>query len=149
MARSPEASATPPAGPDQDTADAVIRSCVELTAGEARYLLAIRALTVADAPPSQAAIARRLGVSHPTALEMIRRLRRLGLVEAEGMRLTSAGMSASLVLCSRRQAAQQLAHDVLGLNDAEAEIEAERLAASASPTLARRLVAWRAASRHS
>ena len=39
--------------------------------------------------------------------------------------------------------------DVLGLDDEEAEIEAERLAASASPVLARRLVAWRAASRHS
>jgi Mn-dependent DtxR family transcriptional regulator len=58
-------------------------------------------------------------------------------------------MSASLVLSSRRQAAQQLAHDVLGLDAEEAEIEAERLAASASPVLARRLVAWRAASRHS
>jgi Mn-dependent DtxR family transcriptional regulator len=52
------------------------------------------------------------------------------------------------VLSSRRQAAQQLAHDVLGLDDAEAEIEAERLAANASPLLARRLVAWRAASRN-
>jgi Mn-dependent DtxR family transcriptional regulator len=134
---------------DEARADAVIRSCVELTEGEARYLLAIRALTVDDLPPSQAAIARRLGVSHPTALEMIRRLRRLELLEPESMRLTSAGMSAALVLSSRRQAAQQLAHDVLGLDDEEAEIEAERLAASASPVLARRLVAWRAASRHS
>ena len=134
---------------DEARADAVIRSCVELTEGEARYLLAIRALTVDDRPPSQAAIARRLGVSHPTALEMIRRLRRLELLEPESMRLTSAGMSAALVLSSRRQAAQQLAHDVLGLDDEEAEIEAERLAASASPVLARRLVAWRAASRHS
>jgi Mn-dependent DtxR family transcriptional regulator len=133
---------------DQDRADAVIRSCVELTEGEARYLLAIRALTIDDRPPSQAAIARRLGVSHPTALEMIRRLRRLELLEADSLRLTSSGMSAALVLSSRRQAAQQLAHDVLGLNDEEAEIEAERLAASASPVLARRLVAWRAASRH-
>src|SRR3954451_17139412 len=107
---------------EQDKADAVIRSCVELTAGEARYLLAIRALTVDDRPPSQAAIARRLGVSHPTALEMIRRLRRLELLAADGLGLTSAGMSAALVLSSRRQAAQQLAHDVLGLNDDEAEI---------------------------
>jgi Mn-dependent DtxR family transcriptional regulator len=147
MARRHAARETP--AEDQAKADAVIRSCVELTEGEARYLLAIRALTPDGTPPSQAAIARRLGVSHPTALEMIRRLRRLDLVEADSLRLTSAGMSAALVLNSRRQAAQQLAHDVLGLDDAEAEIEAERLAASASPTLARRLVAWRAASRHS
>jgi Mn-dependent DtxR family transcriptional regulator len=134
---------------EQDKADAVIRSCVELTAGEARYLLAIRALTVDDRPPSQAAIARRLGVSNPTALEMVRRLRRLDLVEDGDLRLTTAGRSAALVLHSRRQAAHQLAHDVLGLDDADAEIEADRLAASASPLLARRLVAWRAASRHS
>jgi Mn-dependent DtxR family transcriptional regulator len=133
---------------DQAKADAVIRSCVELTTGEARYLLAIRTLTVDGKPPSQAAIARRLGVSNPTALEMVRRLRKLGLVESGGLELTSAGMSAALVLHSRRKAAQQLAHDVLGLDDAEAEIEAERLAASASPVLARHLVAWRAASRN-
>jgi Mn-dependent DtxR family transcriptional regulator len=134
---------------EQDKADAVIRSCVELTTGESRYLLAIRALTVDDRPPSQAAIARRLGVSNPTALEMVRRLRRLDLVGDGDLRLTTQGRSAALVLHSRRQAAQQLAHDVLGLDEAEAEIEAERLAASASPLLARRLVAWRAASRQS
>jgi Mn-dependent DtxR family transcriptional regulator len=134
---------------EQERADAVIRSCVELTAGEARYLLAIRGLTVDDDPPSQAAIARRLGVSNPTALEMVRRLRKLDLVEDGDLRLTTQGRSAALVLHSRRQAAHQLAHDVLGLDEAEAEIEAERLAASASPLLARRLVAWRAASRHS
>jgi|tagenome__1003787_1003787.scaffolds.fasta_scaffold20850659_2 Mn-dependent DtxR family transcriptional regulator len=134
---------------EQERADALIRSCVELTAGEARYLLAIRGLTVDDHAPSQAAIARRLGVSGPTALEMVRRLRRLGLVEEADLQLTTAGRSAALVLHSRRQAAHQLAHDVLGLDDDQAEIEAERLAASASPLLARRLVAWRAASRQS
>jgi Mn-dependent DtxR family transcriptional regulator len=133
---------------EQAKADAVIRSCVELTTGESRYLLAIRALTVDGKAPSQAAIARRLGVSGPTALEMVRRLRKLDLVEPSSLELTSAGRSAALVLHSRRQAAQQLAHDVLGLDDAEAEIEAERLAASASPVLARHLVAWRAASRN-
>jgi Mn-dependent DtxR family transcriptional regulator len=134
---------------DQAKADAVIRSCVELTVGESRYLLAIRTLTVEGQPPSQAAIARRLGVSNPTALEMVRRLRKLDLVQPGSLQLTSAGMSAALVLHSRRTAAQQLAHDVLGLDDAEAAIEAERLAASASPVLARHLVAWRAASRNS
>jgi Mn-dependent DtxR family transcriptional regulator len=133
---------------DQAKADAVIHSCVELSPGESRYLLAIRNLTVDGTPPSQAATARRLGVSHPTALEMIRRLRKVGLVQPKSMELTSAGMSAALVLSSRYQAAQQLAHDVLGLDDADAEIEAERLAANASPLLARRLVAWRAASRN-
>lgn len=121
------------------------RTCVEFTVGEARYLLALRELSADGAAPSQAALARRLGVSHPTTLEMVRRLRKVELIEPDSLRLTSAGMSAALVLTSRRRAAQELAHDVLGLDDAEAEIEAERLAASASPALARRLVAWRAA----
>lgn len=119
-------------------------SCVEFTAGEARYLLALRELSADGTIPSQAALARRLGVSHPTALEMVRRLRKVELVEPDRLRLTSAGMSAALVLASRRRAAQALAHDVLGLDDADAEVEAERIAASASPLLARRLVAWRA-----
>jgi Mn-dependent DtxR family transcriptional regulator len=126
-----------------------LKSCVELTEGESRYLLALRELSADGTPPSQAALARRLGVSHPTALEMIRRLRKVELIESDSLRLTSGGMSAALVLNSRRRAAAQLAHDVLGLDDAEAEVEAERLAASASPVLARRLVAWRAQSRHS
>ena len=52
---------------EQAKADAVIRSCVELTAGEARYLLAIRTLTEDGKPPSQAAIARRLSVSGQNA----------------------------------------------------------------------------------
>jgi Mn-dependent DtxR family transcriptional regulator len=120
------------------------RSCVQLNPGEARYLLAIRALSVDGKPPSQAAVSRRLGVSHPTVLEMVRRLRILELLEPDSLRLTSAGMSAALVLASRRSAARELAHDVLGLDDEQAEIEAERIAASASPELAHHLVAWRA-----
>ena len=120
------------------------RSCVELNPGEARYLLAIRELSADGERPSQAALARRLGVSHPTALEMVRRLRAHELLEPDALELTIAGRSAALVLASRRQAAHQLAHDVLGLDDEQAEIEADRLAASASPALARGLVAWRA-----
>ena len=52
---------------------------MELTEGEARYLLALRDLNSGPGnPPSQAAVARKVGVSHPTALEMIRRLRGAG-----------------------------------------------------------------------
>src|SRR3954462_4897825 len=128
MARHEAVAETP--DEEQVKADAVIRSCVQLTEGESRYLLAIRALTVDGTPPSQAAIARRLGVSHPTALEMIRRLRKLQLVEGQGRQLPSPGPSAAPLRNPRRQAAQRLAHDVLGPADEQAEIEAERLAAS-------------------
>lgn len=117
--------------------------CMELTEGEARYLLALRDLNVAGAPPSQAAVARKVGVSHPTALEMIRRLRALDLVAPDVLTLTANGTSAALVLTSRRHAAHVLAHEVLGLDDEQSAAEAETLATSLSPVLARRLVAWR------
>ncbi|HMJ32762.1 MAG TPA: hypothetical protein VK501_02505 [Baekduia sp.] len=116
---------------------------MEITEGEARYLLALRDLNVAGSPPSQAAVARKVGVSHPTALEMIRRLRALDLVAAEALTLTASGTSAALVLTSRRHAARVLAHEVLGLDDEQSAAEADALATSLSPVLARRLVAWR------
>jgi Mn-dependent DtxR family transcriptional regulator len=128
----------PPSSPDDVT------SCVQLTVGEARYLLAIRGLSGEEGRSSQAALARKLGVSHPTALEMVRRLRQLALVEETGLELTPEGVRTALVLGQRRQAAQHLAHDVLGLDDEQAQLEGERLAATASPVLARRLVAWNA-----
>jgi Mn-dependent DtxR family transcriptional regulator len=116
---------------------------MELTEGEARYLLALRDLNASGAPPSQAAVARKVGVSHPTALEMIRRLRGLDLVAQDALTLTANGTSAALVLSSRRHAARVLAHEVLGLDDEQADAEADALATSLSPVLARRLVAWR------
>lgn len=118
-------------------------TCMDLTEGEARYLLALRDLNLAGAPPSQAAVARKVGVSHPTALEMIRRLRGLDLVAPEALTLTPRGTSAALVLSSRRHAAHVLAHEVLGLPPEQAKAEAAHLATSLSPVLARRLVAWR------
>jgi Mn-dependent DtxR family transcriptional regulator len=120
------------------------RSCIGLTPGEGRYLLALHDLNRGDAKISQAALARKLGVSHPTALEMVRRLRELQLVQTERLALTSTGVSAVLVLTSRRQAATMLAHEVLGFDEAQAEVEGERLAAQASSQLGRHLVAWRA-----
>jgi Mn-dependent DtxR family transcriptional regulator len=116
---------------------------MELTEGEARYLLALRDLNLNAAPPSQAAVARKVGVSHPTALEMIRRLRALNLVAADALTLSPNGVSAALVLTSRRHAARVLAQEVLGLDEEQSAAEADALATSLSPVLARRLVAWR------
>ena len=119
--------------------------CMELTPGEARYLLTLRDLAQEqDRAPTQAEIARALGVSQPTTLEMVRKLRKLGLIEPKALVLTQQGTSAALVVASRRTAAKLLAHDVLGLDEKQAEIEAANLASSVSPALGRRLIAWRA-----
>src|SRR5260370_29868473 len=107
--------------------------CMELTEGEARYLLVLRDLNLDGTPPSRAAVARKVGVSHPTALEMIRRLRALDLVAPDALTLTANGTSAALVLTSRRHAARVLAHEVLGLDDEQANAEADALATSLSP----------------
>ncbi len=114
--------------------------CVEVTPGEARYLLSIFDLVRDGVKLSQSGLARRLGVSDPTALQMVRRLRQLGLVEVDGLNLTSAGTSAALGLGHRRQAARVLALDVLGLDEAQADTEARRLAPAVSSALAQRLM---------
>ncbi|MEI2702051.1 MAG: hypothetical protein V9E83_06575 [Baekduia sp.] len=119
-------------------------TCMDLTEGEARYLLALHDIGHAEQAPSQAGLARRVGVSHPTALEMVRRLRRVGLIEPESLTLTARGMSAALVLASRRQAAEVLARDLLAVPEDRVHAEAEALATTLSPLLAQHLVAWRA-----
>ena len=122
--------------------------CVELTAGMARYLLAILDLSEGGDRPTQSGLSRHLEVSAPTTSEAIGRLRSLGLVEPDAIALTVAGTSAALVLRSRRVAAYELVRDVLGIAGADADAEAERLAFSASPLLGRGLVAWRARRQH-
>jgi Mn-dependent DtxR family transcriptional regulator len=117
--------------------------CADLSAVEARYLLAILDLERAAGAPSQAEVARTVGVSAPTALEMIRRLRALGFVAPGTVALTHAGQSAALVLSSRRAAAHTLVHDLLGVDDELSRTEAEHLATAVSPALGRRLHAGR------
>ena len=117
---------------------------MEWSEGVARYLIAISDLSRADAKPTQAELARVLEVSQPSVLEMVRKLRGMGLVEEGGLALTTEGTSAALVLTSRRNAARDLTREVLGLDPDEAGLEAEHLASSASPALGRKLVAWRA-----
>jgi Mn-dependent DtxR family transcriptional regulator len=115
--------------------------CVDLTAREARYLLELLGMARDEKAPTQAQLARSVGVSQPTALEMVRRLRELGLVAAEGLELTNEGTSAALVLASRQRAAHLLAHNVLGLDGAQADEEAARLAPNLSSDLMRRILA--------
>ena len=132
----------------EDNSTAVVgtdaeRSCADVTTGEARYLMALLDLEGGD-PFTQADLARRLGVSGPTAYEMVRRLRALALLEGGAVQLTPAGRSAAIVLRSRRNAARDLLRDVLGMDEERADEEATWLAASASPLLGRHLVTWRA-----
>ena len=117
--------------------------CADLSAVEARYLLAILDLERSAGAPTQAEVARSVGVSAPTALEMIRRLRAMGFVPPGTVALTHAGQSAALVLSSRRAAAHTLVHDLLGVDDELSRAEAEHLAAAVSPALGRRLHAER------
>jgi Mn-dependent DtxR family transcriptional regulator len=128
-------------------ASAAERSCADVSPGEARFLIALLDLSnESETCPSQAAIARHLRVAAPTALEMMRRLRTVGLVDASELRLTPTGLSVAVVLRSRRRAALSLLTRVLGMDEAQAELEAVWLASSASPPLGRSLVSWRARS---
>lgn len=117
--------------------------CAEVSGREAGYLLALHQLASAAAPPTQKGLASSMGVSAPTALEMVRRLRRMGLVEPDRLELTPRGMSAALLLASRRHAAHLLTGEVLGYSDAAHNPEAARLAPSLSRELARKLLAVR------
>jgi Mn-dependent DtxR family transcriptional regulator len=132
-----------PAGHRRRPADELDPPCAEVSGREAGYLLALHQLATATKPPTQKSLAESMGVSAPTALEMVRRLRRMGLVEAEQLELTPKGTSAALLLASRRHAAHLLTGDVLGYSDAATNPEAARLAPSLSRELARKLLAVR------
>jgi Mn-dependent DtxR family transcriptional regulator len=105
-------------------------------------LLAIYEVERDEPRLTAAAVARRLGVSTPSAHEMIGRLETMGLVTRHPLELTADGMSTALVLSTRRRAARRLAHDVLGMDGEAADEEAHQLAATLSPLLGRRLTDW-------
>ena len=132
-----------PAAPFRRPATELEPPCAEVSGREAGYLLALHQLVSAPRPPTQKSLAESMGVSAPTALEMIRRLRRMGLVEPDALVLTSKGTSAALLLASRRHAAHLLTGQVLGYADQAANPEAERLAPNLSRELARKLLAVR------
>ncbi len=117
--------------------------CADVSAREATYLLALRGLQRQTDTPTQVSLARAMGVSAPTALEMVRRLRTMGLVETDGLRLTREGTSAALTLAARRHAAQVLTEEVLGIEGDSVEPEIARLAPNLSPKMVQRLNARR------
>ncbi|MFT4035640.1 MAG: metal-dependent transcriptional regulator [Patulibacter sp.] len=121
--------------------------CVPTTGSVARYLLAIFEVSRDQPRLTVTAVARRLGVSTPSAHEMIGRLERLGLVERHPLALTADGTSAALVLNTRLRATRRLAAEVLGM-DVLADDEAHTLAASLPPEIGRRLSDWHARRSH-
>ena len=144
MAEPPDSAPSPEPAPDyRRPALEPDPPCAEVSGREAGYLLALHQLATASTPPTQRGLAASMGVSAPTALEMVRRLRRMGLLEDGRLELTAKGTSAALLLASRRHAAHLLTGEVLGYPDAARNPEAERLAPSVSRELARKLLAVR------
>ena len=139
---SPEDSAAPYRRPLADAEP----PCADVSGREAGYLLALHhleTLETAARTPTQKSLARAMGVSAPTALEMVRRLRRLGLVEDDRLELTARGTSAALPRASPPHAALLRTGEMLAYADQATNPEAERLAPSLSRELARKLLAVR------
>ena len=143
MAQLSDSASGDPAAPYRRPAKEHEPPCADVSGREAGYLLALHQLATVPQPPTQKSLAESMGVSAPTALEMVRRLRRLGLVESDRLELTAKGTSAALLLASRRHAAHLLTGEVLGYADQATNPEAERLAPSLSRELARKLLAVR------
>lgn len=143
MPTSPDNPPADPLAPYRRPAQDPEPPCAGVSPREAGYLLALHRLAEAPSPPTQVGLARSMGVSAPSALEMIRRLRKLGLVENDRLELTPKGTSAALLLASRRHAAHLLTGDVLGYEDQATNPEVERLAPSMSRELALKLLSVR------
>ena len=99
----------------------------ELPAAVAAYLEAIFELDEDDITAVQVRIAERMGVSRPAVSEMVRKLRRRGLVVVDGgqVRLTPSGLEHAERRVRRHRIAERFLTDVLGLGWAQAHVEAE------------------------
>jgi len=108
-----------------------------------RYLMAIVAAQ-RDAVVTATGVARALGCSTPTSLEMLRRLEANGLLVAEGVRrggwrLTPEGQREIAALRRRQSVLERFLRTELGFDVEEAAEEAERLGPSVSARLESRL----------
>ncbi len=99
----------------------------DLPSAVAAYLEAIFELDEDDITAVQVRIAERMGVSRPAVSEMVRKLRRRGLVvvEAGQVRLTALGLEHAERRVRRHRIAERFLTDVLGLGWAQAHTEAE------------------------
>ena len=94
------------------------------------YLKAIYALEAAGERVTTSALARRMGVSAPSATAMTKRLDELGLVERvphRGVALTEAGRRGALEVLRHHRLLERYLVDRLGLSLDEVHAEAELL----------------------
>jgi DtxR family transcriptional regulator, Mn-dependent transcriptional regulator len=94
------------------------------------YLKAIYVLESSDERVTTSALARRMGVSAPSATAMTKRLDELGLVERvphRGVALTDAGRLGALEVLRHHRLLERYLVDRLGLSLAEVHAEAELL----------------------
>ena len=113
-----------------------------------RYLEAMARLGRDGSPVSLTAVARRVGVSAPTAHEMMGRLSEGGYVTRQGERggwkLSTEGRLAAAAVRRRRSVVEHFLRTVLLMDEAQVEVEADRLLFSVSPSLEKELrrAAW-------
>jgi DtxR family transcriptional regulator, Mn-dependent transcriptional regulator len=102
----------------------------DLTVAVQDYLKAIYALESAGERATTSALARRMGVSAPSATAMTKRLDELGLVERlpyRGVALTEAGRRGALEVLRHHRLLERYLVDRLGLTLDEVHAEAELL----------------------
>ncbi len=116
-----------PTNAADDLAADLAADAEDLPAAVAAYLEAIFELDEDDITAVQVRIAERMGVSRPAVSEMVRKLRRRGLVVVDGgqVRLTADGMEHAQRRVRRHRIAERFLTDVLGLGWAQAHAEAE------------------------
>jgi DtxR family Mn-dependent transcriptional regulator len=107
------------------------------------YLRAILHLRAGGGKVSLTALARQMGVSPPTAHEMVRRLERMGLVtysRRDGVRLTPEGSHRAFGKERRYRLSQRFLCDVLGMEAEVAAREALRFEQGLSPTVEQQII---------
>ncbi len=112
------------------------------TATVDRYLEAIYCIAAEGEVVRPGRLAYWLSVSPPTVSNALQRLRRDGWVELETDRsvsLTPSGESTATALVRRHRILERWLTDVLGLDWASADVEAERLASSISEEVIERI----------
>jgi DtxR family Mn-dependent transcriptional regulator len=107
------------------------------------YLRAILHLQADGGRVSLTALARRMGVSAPSAHEMVRRLERMGLVtysRQEGIRLTPEGSHRAFGKERRYHLSHRFLRDVLGMEEEVAAREASRFERGMTPTVEQQII---------
>jgi DtxR family Mn-dependent transcriptional regulator len=102
----------------------------DLTVAVQDYLKAIYVLEASEERVTTSALARRMGVSAPSATAMTKRLDELGLVERlpyRGVALTEAGRRGALEVVRHHRLLERYLVDRLGLSLDEVHAEAELL----------------------